>query len=492
VRKIGFAILISALVFAAGCGGSGGGSNNNNNNTTTTTTTTTSTPGGNTPAAAANVALLAVNAGPVPGSPQANVAYTTVTVCAPSAPATCVTIPNIAVDTGSSGLRIPAAAFPSFTNGATVLAALQNVNTAHPVAECIQFLDNSFFFGTVRSAIVKMGGTNGDGTSANSEVATSLPIHVMSDTSIPTGSSIPTTCSKVTPLGGGSTITGTEEDDVAHLGANGLLGVGNYQYDCDFVGNINPCTSSSTLPTGLFYYTCSGTGSTSCGGSTAGTPIAVPVAQQVRNPVSLFADNNGVILELPAVTTGVGGATASGSLVFGIGTQANNALGSATVLTPDPNQSDPAWMGFTTTFNNVLYPNSTSAIGSFIDSGSNGIFFLDKPTSNIATCPVNTDFYCPASSPDSLTAFNQAIGSSIRSQVSFKVSAADALFNTGNTAFSDLAGPNTPGTSLSSTVKAADGFFDWGLSFFYGRNVYTAIQGVTPPSGVPAGPFWAY
>ncbi len=391
------------------------------------------------------------------------------TVCAPTAPTNCVTIPNIAVDTGSTGLRIPYSLLSTLN--------LQNVNTAHPTAECIQFLDNSFFFGTVRVANVKMGGATGDGTSANSEVASSIPIHVMGDPTIPTSNSIPTTCSQVTSLGG-SKITGTEEDSVTALGANGLLGVGTYRYDCDFVGNVNPCTSSSTLPTGLYYYTCSGTGSTSCGGSTAGTPIAVTVAQQVRNPVSLFADNNGVILELPAVTTGVGGATASGSLVFGIGTQANNVLGSATVLTLDANSNDPAWMGFTTTFNNVAFPNSSNAIGSFIDSGSNGVFFLDKPTSNIATCPVNTDFYCPASSPDSLTAFNQATGSTIRSQVSFKVSAADVLFNTGNTAFSDLAGPNTPGTNLSPSVEAADGFFDWGLSFFFGRNVYTAIQGV--------------
>jgi hypothetical protein len=143
---------------------------------------------------------------------------------------------------------------------------------------------------------------------------------------------------------------------------------------------------------------------------------------------------------------------------------------------------------------NVSYPHSTSAIGSFIDSGSNGIFFLDQPTSGIQDCSSSSNapgFYCPGST-ESLTAYNQATGSTTRSQVAFSVSNATSLFNTGKTAFSDLAGPNTTGASLSSAVKAADGFFDWGLSFFFGRNVYTAIQGVTPPSGVPAGPFWAY
>ena len=41
-------------------------------------------------------------------------------------------------------------------------------------------------------------------------------------------------------------------------------------------------------------------------------------------------DNNGVILELAAVNSTA--ATVSGSLIFGIGTQSNNALGSAAVL----------------------------------------------------------------------------------------------------------------------------------------------------------------
>jgi hypothetical protein len=76
------------------------------------------------------------------------------------------------------------------------------------------------------------------------------------------------------------------------------------------------------------------------------------------------------------------------------------------------------------------------------------------------------------------------------------------LFNNNPTytAFSDLAGPNTPQNpgNPSSLQEAADGYFDFGLPFFFGRNVYTAIQGVTPPStpvsgvSVPAGPFWAY
>ena len=319
----------------------------------------------------------------------------------------------------------------------------------------------------------------------------------MGDTSIPTSSSIPTSCSMV-PTGTGSTTPGTEEDDVNHLGAKGLLGVGNYQYDCDFVGVSNSCTSLSTLPPGT-YYTCT---STSCSAS------AVPVAQQVRNPVSKFAtDNNGVILELPTVATGVGGVNVAGSMVFGIGTQLNNGLSSSAVVLPlDSNFNDAAWG----VYNGVSYPNTTEdcsllansnntvgTIGSFLDSGSNYMSFLDSPISGITDCTSpNSAFYCPTST-QSLTAFNQATGSTTRSQVPFSVTSVNTLFSGSNTAFSDLAGPNTSG-SPSSLQQAADGYFDWGLSFFYGRNVYTAIQGVTPPStpasgvAVPAGPWWAY
>lgn len=212
--------------------------------------------------------------------------------------------------------------------------------------------------------------------------------------------------------------------------------------------------------------------------------------------MSLFpTDNNGVILELAAVPPSVGGTNVTGSLVFGIGTESNNGLGSATVLTLDSNINDPAWAGFTTVYNGVSYPNTTEnntlvanglfAFGSFLDSGSNAFFFLDQPQTGIPSCG---DWYCPTST-ESLKATNQATGGN-SSNVQFNVSNADTL-PASATALSDLAGPNTPG-SPDTLTQAADGFFDWGLPFFYGRNVYTAIWGVPAATGVAAGPFWAY
>jgi len=47
----------------------------------------------------------------------------------------------------------------------------------------------------------------------------------------------------------------------------------------------------------------------------------------------------------------------------------------------------------------------------------------------------------------------------------------------GDSVFPNLGGPSA-------------GNFDWGLPFFFGRNVFTAIETRNTPAGT--GPFWAY
>ena len=134
------------------------------------------------------------------------------------------------------------------------------------------------------------------------------------------------------------TARGTPEDynSVSALGANGILGVANFAQDCG-----SACADISTAP--AVYFSCP---SGNC------NITAVPTTTtkgQVWNPVALFAqDNNGVLLSLPSETA-AGAATASGSLIFGIGTQSNNALGSAKVFAVD-NQAY-----FTTTYNGTEY-----------------------------------------------------------------------------------------------------------------------------------------
>jgi hypothetical protein len=68
------------------------------------------------------------------------------------------------------------------------------------------------------------------------------------------------------------------------------------------------------------------------------------------------------------------------------------------------------------------------------------------------------------------------------SAVNFSVANANAVAQTyaGDSALPLLAGP----AFVTSSI------FDWGLPFFYGRNVYAAIEQQARPSGV--GPYVAY
>jgi len=128
-------------------------------------------------------------------------------------------------------------------------------------------------------------------------------------------------------------------------------------------------------------------------GQAADINQAVPLPDQVQNPVWLLPqDHNGVIISLPPIDPG-GAASVAGTLVFGIGTAANNGLGSAQVYTTD------ALGHFTTTYAGHAYPTS------YLDTGSNVLFLLDAATLGIPECAAHTvaaGFYCP-SSPVSFT-----------------------------------------------------------------------------------------
>jgi len=251
----------------------------------------------------------------------------------------------------------------------------------------------------------------------------------------------------VTPPSACTSGGGPNDGTVANLGANGILGIGNFRQDCG-----SGCASSADNG---FYYVCP---NSLCQGDVA------PLASQLQNPVWMFAqDNNGLLVTLPAVPAN-GAATASGSLIFGIGTQSNNALGSAKIYTTDANGN------FTTTYSGVSYSQS------FIDTGSNGMFFLDANTLGIPECADAPGFYCPSSTVN-YTATNTGLNGTTGS-VTFSIANADSLFSTNNAAFNDLGGDNT-------------GIFDWGLPFFYGRNVFIGIEGQSGPNGA-VGPYWAY
>lgn len=70
--------------------------------------------------------------------------------------------------------------------------------------------------------------------------------------------------------------------------------------------------------------------------------------------------------------------------------------------------------------------------------------------------------------------------------MTFSIANADALFSSNggaNAAFNDLGGDS--GTSTSTD------YFDFGMPFFYGRNVFVGINGQSGPNG-SVGPYWAY
>ena len=341
-----------------------------------------------------------------------NMLQASVTICVPGT-STCQTIDNIQVDTGSQGLRILASALAP----TLVLPSVAAASTGSTAASCTVF-GSGYTWGSVRTADVRMAGL----------VAAATSIQVISDPAIP---AVPTDCSN----SGLPMLTATA------LRSNGILGVGPFRADCG-----SGCAVTA-LP--RWYYGCA---SGACEAAT------LPVGQQVTNPISRFAtDNNGVVIELPAVAA-AGAASVTGTMTFGIGSQSNNLLGSAQVL---PSNSMTGFVA--TTFQGQTYGTS------FIDSGSNGLFF---PLSSVPRCGF---WFCPTT--EQSLAATVAGNNGTTSNVTFTIGNATSLFASGNYALSNLAGP-------------ASNYFDWGLPFFFGRRVFTAIEASATPAG--NGPYYAF
>jgi hypothetical protein len=370
--------------------------------------------------AAFNVHPIVVDRGPAALSfSYINGLFTSVRVCAPGDSSRCQTIDHVLVDTGAVGLRLLSAA----AGGQFSLALpTQNAPGGQALAECAQFLDG-FTWGPVALADVYLG----------DNVASAIPIQIISPQDAP---AVPDSCANT---------GGVNENSLARLRTNGILGIGLFLQDCG-----EPCAQQALN----VYYSCS---------STACIETTLPTAQQLQHPVAAFAnDNNGLIIELPAIASD-GESSVTGSLVFGIGTQQNNGLAKATIYPTTPNGH------FTVTYNGLSYPSS------FIDSGSNGLFFLGSTSTGLPLCRSIPDFYCPVGERNlsiSTTGSNNVSG-----EVTLRVANASALFDSGHVVFDNVGGPYSNG-------------FDLGLPFFFGRNVYVGIEKQNTPGGL--GPYWAY
>jgi hypothetical protein len=312
----------------------------------------------------------------------------------------------------------------------TLTLPVAAASDGNSLVECTQFVDG-YSWGPVAAADMTIGG----------ESASSLPVQVIGSSSFAT---VPSDCSS----------TGPAEDTVAEFGANGIIGIGVFEQDCG-----SGC--AGTADNG-FYYSCS---ATEC------TPIAAPIDTQVLNPIPLFAtDNNGSIIDLPSVAS-PGEATLTGSLIFGIDTASNNASGGKTVIDVDPAAGE-----FTTVFGGSSQPLTAS----FLDTGSNGFYFND---SGIAACTSAdySGFYCPAAD-QTLSATLESASGATSTSVSFTVGNAETV---GEDDPNDLVLSTLAGNYLGTTAT-----FDWGLPFYFGRSVLTAIEQHTTSAGM--GPYVAF
>ncbi|MFI5295932.1 MAG: DUF3443 domain-containing protein [Thermodesulfovibrionales bacterium] len=288
------------------------------------------------------------------------------------------------------------------------------------LAECIHFGDGSADWGPVQTADVILG----------NEPAVRVPIQVIDAAfGLP-----PAACSNA-------------DSSPEEAGYTGILGIGPLAEDCG--------PTCSRLRTNGMYYACSGSG---CQATT------VALSDQVPNPVALLPlDNNGLMVRLPGVLPD-GSPSSSGYFVLGVGTRANNTPSGVITYATDQ------FGNIGTSFDGSLYT-------SFIDTGSNGLFFPPPSSGLLPSCALpNRGWFCPPSIAD-LSAINMGAFGPSAGSVAFQIGDFISLLNSSNRAFSNIGG-DEPGD------------FDWGLPFFFGKDVFLGIEGTA--SGLGSGPYWAY
>ena len=372
----------------------------------------------NSAASGSNVLTLTVNGSNCSNCSYQNKPCVSVTVCSPGT-STCQTHQRYSA--GYRKLR------PADIQVAPDGVSLNQVTSGSgSLAECIQYVDGSSDWGPVQTADVILG----------NEPAVTVPIQVIDSTF----GTVPSSC-------------GIPDTDPANKDSTEFW-------------------ASASLPR-TAVRDAQRTQTSGCITSAADRPVpatTAPLSNQVQNPVALLpVDNNGVILQLPSVSS------------------RRDDLGQRQPCARDRHPveqhsfrghdvSRQLHLGeFTTVFNGSTYSQS------FIDSGSNGLYFPAPSTVLPACTGPFTGWFCP-SSTTSLTATTKGFTGSPSNTVSFEIGNAVSLFNSGNRVFFELGG--------SVTGPPASLFFDWGLPFFLGRSVYVGIEGKT--SSLGTGPYWAY
>ncbi len=432
IKKITYLIVIFlSLMSLTSCSSSSSSSNN------TATARNFTPPTCSTPAITANPPSGA-NVMPVTVSncnnSSVNIPFVSVKICAPGSTSNCQTLNNILLDTGSYGLRV----YSGMLNS-TLLSGLTPVTSgSNTVAECVGFADGTSLWGSVAQADVVLGDLSGSETAANTSIQ-------LIDSQ----------------YGNPSVCPGADTDPYVS-GFTGILGVGLFTNDC-------PSCVSSTAP--RHYWACSGS---SCALTT------LSAANQVTNPVAnLTTDDQGISLTFLAVNTSTGSAPVTGYMLLGINSRVTGSGFVSNASTGKTLYSANANGDFQARYNGIYY-------ASFIDSGSNGLFFPNN--SSIAVCGAGTpadSFLCPSPSTTISPTFTGCTSGQLASSCTgnastptFTIYNANSLASTGNSVFSSIAAPiNT--------------YFDLGFPFFTGRTVFVGIQGKTS-TGLGTGPYWAF
>ena len=190
-----------------------------------------------------------------------------VTVCEPGTER-CVTVDDVMVDTGSTGLRLEASAVPTWLR----LPAFSGPN-GKPLAECLRFVHDTAW-GPLQRADVRLGGL----------------------------------IARKHSLAGPSTTRGAHRRRRAHAPmsvptSNETLGVGQHLFDCQ-----GACQQRTEAP-GVFVWD-----------GTEWSPVdgAVEPAYRLPNPVSyLPGHDNGIVIDLPSPPD-EGAREVVGTLTFGV------------------------------------------------------------------------------------------------------------------------------------------------------------------------------
>ncbi|MFM0011313.1 DUF3443 domain-containing protein [Paraburkholderia sediminicola] len=353
-----------------------------------------------------------------------NMLYATISVCVPGSQGAsqCVTVDRMLVDTGSVGVRIMASALPTLGSQLlTQVGAVDDASGVAPIAECMPF-GSGTTWGSVKRADIKIG----------SRTASNVPIQLVGDGAY----TIPSDC----VAHGGPDLSTVEK-----LGANGILGIGYGTYDSK--------DALTTAIPGNYYY---------CTAANACFNTRMLMNKEVMNPVAAFpSDNNGTIIRLPKLPAG-GQASVTGELVFGIGTQSNNALPSnVNVLALDE------YGEFTTQYQGQVF--SWSAI----DSGTNGYAFQDD------SIPTTSGWYTPLNALNLAATMESTNGKGMPVNMPFTIDNAIRVSANGYAAYDNV-----------GWYHSGSKMFMWGLPFFYGRSVYTTVGNGT--IGKQNGPFVAF